>query len=395
MNNSYNSNLNTPPLTSPVAPVRKFSRTSTSAIMAAVFEPLRWVVPGYVPEGLCLLAGRQKLGKTWLAMDWAIAVASGGLAMGKIKCEQGDVLYIDLENGRRRIHDRIEVLFPDEADRPNLDRLEWVDDAPQLDQGFIACLDEWRVNATNPRLVVIDVFQRIKPAANGKGTAYESDYAIMSPLQQWATKHRIAIVAMMHTKKGGATDPLEAVSGSNGMSASADSTLLLDLKSGKRTLYVRGRDVEEKESALCFSGGRWLLEGEASEVRVSAERVEIIELFRAAAAPLSPAQLVSATGKTRANIDTTLGRMVEAGQVLKIARGSYTLPEKQAVDEMPDPVSQMGQISEVGQIGETGEISRMGDVNQIGRTGEVSQMSQTLDVSQRLDGSVEPYMRSE
>ena len=59
-------------------------RTNTNAIMAAVFEPIRWIVPGYVPEGFSVLAGRQKLGKTWLAMDWGLAVATGGIAMGSI-----------------------------------------------------------------------------------------------------------------------------------------------------------------------------------------------------------------------------------------------------------------------------------------------------------------------
>ena len=78
------------------APKPHFVRTSTTEIMAIEFEPIRWVVKDYVPEGLTILAGRQKLGKTWLAMDWAIAVACGGFAMGSIACEQGDVLYIDL-----------------------------------------------------------------------------------------------------------------------------------------------------------------------------------------------------------------------------------------------------------------------------------------------------------
>ena len=52
----------------------RFQRTNTNIIMATRFEPLRWIVPDYVPEGFSVLAGRQKLGKTWLAIDWAIAV---------------------------------------------------------------------------------------------------------------------------------------------------------------------------------------------------------------------------------------------------------------------------------------------------------------------------------
>jgi hypothetical protein len=53
-----------------------------------------------------------------------------------------------------------------------------------------------------------------------------------------------------HTKKGGAEYPLEALSGSNGLSACADTTIVLDSDQDGKTLYVRGRDAEEKETAV-------------------------------------------------------------------------------------------------------------------------------------------------
>ncbi len=142
----------------------KFLRTNTNDIMARTFEPIRWVVPGYISEGFLVLAGRQKLGKTWLAIDMALAVATGGAAIGSIMCEQGDVLYIDMENGPRRIQSRINTLFPDERNRPDLSRLEWVTEAPQLDAGFVNELERWRQSVSEPRFAIIDVLQRIKPA---------------------------------------------------------------------------------------------------------------------------------------------------------------------------------------------------------------------------------------
>ena len=199
----------------------KFERTSTNVILATVYPPLRAVVPGYLYEGFTVLAGRQKLGKTWLAIDWALAVATGGVAMGSINCEPGNVLYIDMENGPRRIQGRIKTLFPNERDIPDLSRLEWVTEAPQLDQGFIAELERWRLSVPNPTMVVIDVLQRIKPAGSIARNAYENDYSTWAPLQQWATENRVAVIGLHHTKKGGADDPLEALSGSNGLSACA------------------------------------------------------------------------------------------------------------------------------------------------------------------------------
>ena len=169
------------------------------------------------------------------------------------------------------------ALFPEGRNRPDLSRLEWVSEAPALNKGFIDALEDWRVSVANPRLVVIDVLQRIKPAGNANQNSYESDYSTMAGLQQWATQHGIAVVALHHTKKGGADDPLEALSGSNGLSACADSTLVLDRDQNGTTLYVRGRDVEEKETAMKFTAGFWDIIGEASEVRRTDERSSILE----------------------------------------------------------------------------------------------------------------------
>ncbi|CAN7722102.1 AAA family ATPase [Aminobacter sp. LjRoot7] len=178
---------------------QRFVRTSTTSIMAITFPPIRWIVPGYVSEGLGILAGRQKLGKPWLVLDWAIAVACGGKAMGSITCDQGDVLYIDLENGQRRIQARINILFPDQRRRPDLSRLEWVNDAPALNKGVLDALEDWRVSVDNPRLVIVDVLQR-KARGNHNQNSYESDYSALAGLQRWATDPESPWSRSSHTK---------------------------------------------------------------------------------------------------------------------------------------------------------------------------------------------------
>lgn len=313
-----------PPLAAAPTPRRgKFERTSTTTIMATKYPPLRAVVPGYLFEGLTVLAGRQKLGKTWLAIDWATAVATGGIAMGSIACAQGDVLYIDMENGPRRIQGRINTLFPNERDIPNLSRLEWVTEAPQLDQGFIAELERWRLSVPLPTLVVIDVLQRIKPAGSMARNAYENDYSIWAPLQNWATSHGLAVLGLHHTKKGGADDPLEALSGSNGLSACADTTIVLDQDQNGRTLYVRGRDVEQKETAVIFAGGLWTILGEASDVRRSDERSVIVEALTDNREAMTPSELAIALGKQPNNIKQLLFKMAKAGELYRVGKGRY------------------------------------------------------------------------
>jgi hypothetical protein len=313
----------------PVLSRVRFKRTNTNAIMATEFPPIKWVIPGYVSEGFIVLAGRQKLGKTWLAIDWGLAVSVGGVAMGSIACEQGDVLYIDMENGPRRIQSRINTLYPDERNRPDLSRLEWVTVAPQLDAGFIDELERWRVSVAKPRFIIIDVLQRIKPAGQMTRNAYENDYAIWSPLQDWATAHGIAVLGLHHTKKGGADDPLEALSGSNGLGACADTTLVLDSDQNGKTLYVRGRDVEEKETALIFAGGFWTVLGDAADVRRTDERSQILSVLLTADEPISPKDISVATESNRNSTDQLLYKMAKAGEIEKIGRGLYIHPQRQ------------------------------------------------------------------
>jgi hypothetical protein len=301
----------------------KFLRTSTNDIMAATYNPIKWVVPGYISEGFLVLAGRQKLGKTWLAIDMALAVAIGGIAIGSILCEPGDVLYIDMENGPRRIQGRINTLYPDERNRPDLSRLEWVTEAPQLDAGFVDELERWRISVPAPRLVVIDVLQRIKPPGSLARNAYENDYSTWAPLQHWATLHGIAVLGLHHTKKGGAEDPLEALSGSNGLGACADTTLVLDSDQNGKTLYVRGRDVEEKETALIFAGGFWSILGEAADVRRSDERVSIVAALKDHGEPMTPAEISTATGKPSVNVRQLLFKMAKRGEVHRVGGGRY------------------------------------------------------------------------
>ncbi|ANW02256.1 AAA family ATPase [Bradyrhizobium icense] len=306
--------------------VPRFKRTNTNDLMAKTFAPLKAIVPGYLYGGFTVLAGRQKLGKTWLGIDWSLAVATGGVAMGSIDCQPGDVLYIDMENGDRRIQARIRSLFPHDQTLPDLSRLDWVTEAPSLDQGFIDRLEHWRTSVKDPRLVVIDVLQRIKPPGNKNQNAYESDYSTWAPLQAWATKHGVCVLGLHHTKKGGAEDPLEALSGSNGLSACADTTVVLDQKADGRTLYVRGRDVEEQETAVMFTAGAWSILGRASEVRRSDERSVILGALADNSEPMTPLEISDATGQPRNNTRALLRKMVKAGQIQKIGKCYWTEP---------------------------------------------------------------------
>ena len=79
-------------------------------------EPV-WVVPGLLPVGLTLLAGRPKLGKSWLALQMTQAVATGGMFLGK-RVERGACLYLALEDPPRRLAERMKAQGWTDLDAP-------------------------------------------------------------------------------------------------------------------------------------------------------------------------------------------------------------------------------------------------------------------------------------
>ena len=89
------------------------SRTSWTAaeLMAAVFPEPRWAVPGIVAEGVTVLAGAPKAGKSWLGLGLGLACATGGKALGSIDVDAGPALYLALEDTGLRLQTRLRLVL--------------------------------------------------------------------------------------------------------------------------------------------------------------------------------------------------------------------------------------------------------------------------------------------
>src|SRR5918995_3091979 len=128
-----------------------------------VFPDIKWIVPGYLAEGCTLLAGRPKLGKSWLALDIGLAVAAGRYVLGDILCEPGDVLALCLEDNERRLQRRIaKVLGALGAGWP--ERFTYATEWPGANDGGLDMIRDWIERADNPRLVIVDVLAMFRPA---------------------------------------------------------------------------------------------------------------------------------------------------------------------------------------------------------------------------------------
>ena len=304
--------------------------SSAAGLRRREFPAIRYVVPGYIAEGCTLLAGRPKLGKSWLVLEGGLAVARGGTCLGGIACEQGDVLYLALEDNERRLQGRIDkVLGAFATDWPAA--FEYATEWPRANEGGLEAIREWILSKPNPRLVIVDVLAMFKPVRGDRESLYEADYNAIKGLQALAGEFGIAIVIVHHTRKAqGEGDPFEKVSGTLGLSGAADTTVILDRDGNGATLYGRGRDIEEIESAVVFDKAtcRWHVQGAASEVRRSDERGDVLALLKEADAPMSPAELAPLARTSSGTMRKRLYDMTKAGDIVKVGMGRYVHPNR-------------------------------------------------------------------
>ena len=300
-----------------------------------VFPPIQYAVPGYVAEGLTLLAGAPKRGKSWLALDLCVSVAWGGFTLGDQHCVEGDVLYCALEDSPRRIKDRLRKVCQ-LADRPPGRMTVWFgEDLKRLGNGCEEELRGWlEAHRDGARLVVIDTLNYIRPDRNRDEDPYSYDYRSATTLQRLAQEFQIAIIIVHHTRKTAADDYLESISGTNGLTGGSDAVMVLEKGSeGGFVLKGRGRDVEEFETAVRFDKAdcKWHVIGDAAEARVSDTRAAILAVLGEAAWFMSVSDIAAQVGRARNTVDQQLFKMVKEGVVERKGRGKYGLSGKVGV----------------------------------------------------------------
>lgn len=328
----------------PVLPASKGAPICISArdLCDMKFEPIKYVVPGYLAEGATILAGTPKLGKSWFCLEIALAVASGGVCLGNVVCEAGEVLYLALEDNRRRLQSRINRLWQLEgqAHLPVPARLHLATEWPRSNEGGIDEIRNWLSDHPSARLVIVDVLAMFKAINKGKDqTLYEADYMAVKGLQQLASEIGVAIVIVHHTRKGmGDLDPFDAISGTLGLSGAADTGLVLRRDQNGVTLYGRGRDIEEIETAVQFDKAtcKWIALGQATEVRRTDERSVILVTLADNREPMTPTELAGALGLPVNNVKQLLFKMAKAGEVLKFGKkGRYAHPDHAGYSDSP------------------------------------------------------------
>ena len=236
---------------------------SAADLDAKVFPPLRWHVPGLVPEGLGLLVAPPKAGKSWMVAAVGLACPAGGKAFGCIDVDPRPVLYMALEDGERRLQDRHRILLGHDEKQP--DNLHLIVAAtPLTAPAIIAAF--LQLYGTDCPLIIVDTLVKIRPRRHASDDPYQFDYQFAASLKALLEHYPgSGLLAVHHARKAIAEDFVAEASGTHGLAGAADYIMVLrhPRLSTQGSLLVTGRDVPEGEYAVITDQGRgWRLDGD-------------------------------------------------------------------------------------------------------------------------------------
>ena len=201
---------------------------SVDDLMEKEVSPIKWVIPGILPEGFTVLASKPKVGKSTLSLDTAIAVARQESLLGLNDHEplHGRTLYIALDDTQiNRAQERMQRRIGTEG-RPALMNysVKWPRDYDKA----LDYLEEFITTSPEPvEVIIIDVLQKFIPEYKEDAGAYQKLQTYLPPLRELAQKYHVALVGLMHTTKnedrGG--DWTSAIYGNTAVLAEADNIL--------------------------------------------------------------------------------------------------------------------------------------------------------------------------
>lgn len=310
------------------------SRINMADLMRKRFQPIQYVIPGIIPEGLTILAAPPKIGKSWLVLDLAYQLATGGEALGAVPVDRTrPVLYMALEDTQRRLQDRLRHLDVTEAPE-NLYFQNEVDPGQVLAEtrAFM------EAHADEAPVVIIDTLGKIAPPASAGESDYQRDYRVGGGLKAVADcVSGGSVIVVHHTRKAHGDDFLDSVSGTQGLAGSADSILVLrrERNEDSGSLSVTSRDAVEGEYAVRRAGVRWeLVGGELAQAAVALANQRITAGLGAISASVIEAVSVHPEGVRAADVaelldisekdaGTYLLRAYKAKRIARIDRGLY------------------------------------------------------------------------
>lgn len=289
---------------------------------------VEWIIDDLIPVGLSMIAGDPKEGKSFFALQMAIDKANGEKFLGKFHTQKADVLFLGLEDNRRRLKKRMKDM--DLGNPPNLFMsTKW----EQQSRGGLDDLVDVLNNNSNLKLVVIDTFGHFRDDINSNNkTMYQEEVKQLRQIKSIAEEYQIAILLVHHLRKTDGKNVFEKFLGSVGVYATLDAAI--GMESGKalneKVISFNSRDAEFATFSIFREPSTCVFTADPSEKVVQNETVlKIIQLLEFESRPMRSKEIEIALGQEGICDNTVrswLRKMKASGQIINIEHGLYVLP---------------------------------------------------------------------
>lgn len=293
-----------------------------------VYEPLKYVVDDLLPTGLAILSAQPKIGKSFMVLQIALAIANGEKFLGK-NTLPGEVLFFGLEDDNRRIQVRSRRL---NRNSPLPDTFHLHNGTDLSLEVITERIDKWVEFADNPRLVVIDTLGRAAPP-KGNRDPYEHVTSYLGPLQLKAKALDVTILVVHHNRKSKETssgDPVEQLLGTTALSGAGDSILVLQRERGNKhgQLQVFGRDTEDDMGMdLVWDNLVWRLKDEPDTLQhklgIAFRPAQILEAIHTGFT--KSRDIAAVLGLKQNQVANNLKALREAGHIHRVSGYDYEL----------------------------------------------------------------------
>jgi len=280
------------------------------------------LIRGFIYQGINLLAGPPKVGKTFLLIQKGFELAQMGYKVVYLALDESkDTFVLKLATlGLDKGHFNFNYYTRDDALSARFPL--------RLDIGGLEILEEV-VFFYKPDVLIIDIWENIKPEIKNNKDFYSQDYEAISMLRT-LTPYLKAIVICHHLKKGKEDDPVNRALGTSGLIGAVDTVVILERKRGedKGRLLCVSRYDKEIELGLGYKNGRWEVLGDVKEVLISEGQREIIEIIKSLGGEASLDELSKFLNKSKSVLKVVIFNLIQKGIIERTQRGRYSLVKK-------------------------------------------------------------------
>lgn len=312
----------------------KFEFIDYHKFAAMDFGSVTWAADGLIPSiGCGFLAAAPKMGKTWLALDLAVAIAAGEPFLGR-QTEVGTAAYIGGEGGNYQLQRRLAWIVKGRKLQPSgfAERLV-VGLNPRIQLDRVHGVGELKreLDKIQPTLLILDPFTRFH---TGKENDRDSMERILGRLRVISEEYQLFCMVVHHAPKPKKDVQYDPLRGSSSMRAWHDALIWLEWEKEDRVIHAEMRDAMEPprmvlEMDINEDSGYAKMECQTSREdgeEVQEEHGKILEILHETG-PITPTELA---GRLKRKVATTkrivasmeeMGLLVQGKEPVKDAKG--------------------------------------------------------------------------